>query len=576
MNWKQWVRAEAPPSGEIRRLAVQLSQKGPFPEVLAQILLQRGVTDLAEASRFFRPAAADLHDPFLMQDMDRAADRMLRALQQQEMILLYGDYDVDGTSAVTLMTLALGELGFRTCYYLPDRYTEGYGVSYRGIDYAESQGAALILSLDCGIKSADKVGYAARKGIDFIVCDHHTPGEALPPALAVLDPRRPDCLYPYKELTGCGVGFKLLQAISIRMRGAGLPVPENFDPFTAYCDLITLSIACDIVPITGENRTIAWHGLQKLRSNPLPGIQALMNQAREPRTWDISDLVFFIGPRINAAGRLYHASHAVEVLLGHSLELDGLAESLHTSNEERKTLDRQMTEEALALIGQDPGYAARSTTVLYHPEWHKGVIGIVASRLIEQHYRPTVLLTRSDGKLVGSARSVAGFDLYAALDACTEHLIQFGGHKYAAGLSLWEDQLDAFRSRFDAVVSGTIEAAQRSPVLQIDAQVSLRSVDERLAGMLSRMEPFGPENLRPVFEAQGLDVVRSQIMKDEHLRLTLDEQGARMDAVAFGMAAQWERLGKPERIDIAFQPVLSTWNQQTRIELRLKDLRPSA
>ncbi|GAB4416499.1 MAG: single-stranded-DNA-specific exonuclease RecJ [Bacteroidia bacterium] len=571
MSEIRWVRRPGGPPEDVQRLAADLGTDQPFPEVLADILLARGVATLDAARAFFVPRREALHDPFLMRDMDIAVARLLRARTQGERVLLFGDYDVDGTSAVTLLMLALSECGFDVHYYIPDRYTEGYGLSYRGIEHAAKLGAGLIITLDCGIKSTDKVRFATAQGIDMIICDHHTPGDELPGAVAVLDPKRPDCGYPYKELTGCGVGYKLLEGLLQRLPADLLPRPD-YDLLARYCDLITLSIACDIVPITGENRTIAYHGLQKLRSDPMPGIQALMAQSGQAREWDISDLVFFIGPRINAAGRLEHASAAVEVLLARDARLADLAAALQHANDARKDLDRSMTLEALTMIETDPAFDRRSSTVLYHPDWHKGVIGIVASRVIETHYRPTILLTRAEGKLVGSARSVAGFDLYQALEACEGHLLQWGGHKFAAGLSLREEQLEVFSDAFDAAVSAQITPEQRIPLLYIDGELRLDQLDARFLRLLNRMEPFGPENRRPVFIARDVKVLHSTVMKEEHLKLVVQQGTVMVEAIGFGMAAKWQQLGQ-EHLDIAFQPFINSWNDKHRINLRLKDFR---
>lgn len=573
MNRMNWQMRPPVPATVAEALAASLGTDQPFPLPLAQILAQRGITHFDQAKAFFTPARGALHDPFLMQGMAEAVTRLLQARARQEPVLLYGDYDVDGTSAVALMMQAMRDLGFVVSYYIPDRYGEGYGISYQGIDYAQRAGVALIVSLDCGIKAGDKVQYAAMRGIEMIICDHHTPGASLPPALAVLDPKRSDCAYPYKELTGCGVGMKLLQGLAQRLPEAGFALPSpDYDPFAAYCDLLVLSIACDIVPITGENRVMAYHGLQKLRHDPLPGIRALMNQGGDNREWDISDLVFFLGPRINAAGRLGHARHAVEVLLGH--DLDTGAEGLQQSNDARKDLDRTITEEALQLVAQDPAYPAQHSTVLYHPDWHKGVIGIVASRLIETHYRPTILLTRSEGKLVGSARSVAGFDLYQALEACDQHLLQWGGHKYAAGLSLKEEAYAPFKQQFEAVVAQTITPEQRVPLLYIDQPLHLAEIDARFIRLLNRMEPFGPQNRRPVFLSRGVRVIHHTVMKGEHLRLVLQQGDVMQEAVGFNLAQKFLDL-QCEEVDVAFQPLFNTWNHKTRINLRLKDLRPA-
>lgn len=554
----------------VQSLREALSLKQPFPEALAAVLVRRGIDTFEKAKIYFSPDLNDLPDPYLMSGMEKAVERIISAYQDQETVLLFGDYDVDGTTAVSLMSLFFDEMGLRYEYYIPDRYKEGYGVSFQGIDRAVEIGASLMISLDCGIKALDKVRYAREKGLDFIICDHHTPGPELPEAYAILDPRQPECAYPYKELSGCGVGLKLLSALRDRLEADGLAQLPS--PVAQYADLVTLSIACDIVPITGENRTLAYHGLQKLQRNPLPGIAVLMKQAKEERTWDISDLVFFVGPRVNSAGRLHHGSAAVEVLRGQADSLIDLAQDLQEANDSRKDLDRQTTEEALARIAATPAYAAQRTTVLYQPDWHKGIIGIVASRLIEQHYRPTVLLTQSEGKLVGSARSVSGFDLYEALEACSEHIVQFGGHKYAAGLTLQEEQFPAFRDKFEAVVQERITEAQRQPLLHLEQELRFAEIDPLLLRLIRRMEPFGPGNRKPVFMSTHVKVLNAVILKDLHLKLVLEQDQTMFEAIGFNLAEKWHRLAT-DHLHIAFQPVFNTWNGKTRINLRLKDIK---
>ena len=570
-----WRMREAAAPEVVAHLSEALATHEPFPPVLAGILARRGITRYEAARRFFKPQLGDLHDPLRLRDMDRAVSRLIQAHTRGERVLLFGDYDVDGTTAVALMELALRELGFATTYYIPDRYTEGYGLSYQGIDHGLAAGATVMITLDCGIKGHDKVRYASLKGLDVIICDHHTPGATLPEALAVLDPKRPDCDYPYSELTGCGVGMKLLMALTegLRLHGSPLPV-EDYDPFARYCDLLVLSIACDIVPITDENRIMAYHGLHKLRHDPLPGIAALKAQASDQRDWNIADLVFFLGPRINSAGRLEHALGAVEVLLGQQRDLIQLAAALQTSNDERKTLDREITEQALQAIAAQPDFEQGATTVLCDPSWHKGVIGIVASRLVEHHHRPTVLLTESEGKLVGSARSVPGFDLYQALEACDEHLIQWGGHKYAAGLSLKPEAFETFQRAFDRAVTATITPEQRRPLLWLDADLPFDQINSRLLRLIDYMEPFGPANRRPTFIARGVLVRYETVLKGVHIKLTLQQGDTMWEAIGFNLAARYAAL-KGQRLDVAFQPIFNTWNGKTRINLRLKDLRPS-
>ena len=573
MNQMHWVLRPLPDSKQAKELANQLGTSQAFPFTLANILLQRGIGNLDDAKAFFKPQTGELHDPFNMKDMELAVDRLVQARISNEKILLFGDYDVDGTTAISLFSLFFTDWGFNYDYYVPDRYTEGYGVSYKGIDYAVEIGASLIISLDCGIKAHEKVRYARQKNLDFIICDHHTPEHTLPEATAILDPKRPDCSYPYNSLTGCGVAFKLIQALSKRLPEEGISLPyDAYDPLSAYADLLALSIACDIVPLTGENRTMAWFGLEKLRQNPLPGIKVLMDQAQEIRSWDISDLVFFLGPRINSAGRLNHASQAVEVLVGKNNDLFNLAGDLQDSNEARKDLDKRMTEEAMIMIAQDRAYPDKASTVLYNPDWHKGIIGIVASRLIETHYRPTVLLTHSEGKLVGSARSVVGFDLYGALVQCEDHLLQFGGHKYAAGLSMKSDTFEAFCKKFDEVVSKTLTDEQKSPVLYIDHSIGFSEINARFMRLLNRMAPFGPQNPRPVFMSENVLVRHAKFMKDVHIRLVLEQDGTMLEAIGFNLAEKWNQLNS-SHITIAFQPYFNTWNGKTRINLRIKDIK---
>ncbi|MEO0472470.1 MAG: single-stranded-DNA-specific exonuclease RecJ [Bacteroidota bacterium] len=572
--FSQTIWEPLPNAPETNAVALQeaLFSKEAFPIELAHILYRRGIHTLEDAKSFFSPQKSELHDPFLMKGMDVAVDRLLKARAAQEVVLLFGDYDVDGTSATALLRMYLQSRGWKSVDYIPDRYKEGYGISYQGINFGKEHEASLMVSLDCGIKAIDQIRYAKTQGVDAIICDHHTPGTELPAALAVLDPKQTDCPYPYKELTGCGVGFKLIQALHQQLTEAG----ENFpDPFEEYVDLVTLSIACDIVPITGENRAIAHYGLQKIRSNPLPGIGVIMQQAKEERSWDISDLVFFVGPRLNAAGRLRHGSESVEVLAGKGQDLIKLAHQLQQTNDDRKSLDKEITDEALALIDQDPEYPERSTTVLYQSHWHKGVIGIVASRLIETHYRPTVMLTESDGKLVGSARSVKGFNLYEALLACQEHLLQFGGHKYAAGLSMHPDAFPAFCQKFDQIVAQSLRPEQKIPALCIDQFMRFSKIDARLIRLINRMAPFGPGNPRPVFMAEGVLVRHTSILKEVHLKMVLEQDGVMLEAIGFQLAETWLRIGEG-LIDIAFQPIFNTWNGKTRINLRLKDIRPSS
>lgn len=538
---------------------------------LANILFQRGIKSYAAARAFFRPDLEALSDPYLMQDMEVAVHRILDAYEQKEKVLLIGDYDVDGTSAVALCAMVFSDWGISVDYYIPDRYKEGYGISMQGIDYAHSQGASLIISLDCGIKAFEPVRYARSLGLDMIICDHHQPGDALPDALAILDPKRADCAYPFKALSGCGVGFMLLRATFKALLLAGKLDP-SMDPQPKYIDLVALSVACDIVPIQGENRIIAYHGLKKLRTDPLPGLEAIMALAKGQRDWSVSDLVFFIGPRVNAAGRLGDAKDAVAVLLGDKALLAEKARQLDVVNEARKELDRQITEEALSLIEQDAHFAQKTTTVLYHPDWHKGVVGIVASRLIESHYRPTVLLAPSDDKWVGSARSIPGFDLYEALEECADCLLQFGGHTHAAGLSIAPERLTEFQVRFDEVVNRRLPEAARQPVLEIDHPLTFDEIDDYLVRQIHLMAPFGPGNPRPVFMTRGVEIADFRIMKEEHLKWTFRQEQRTLEGLAFFGAHRWGGMDGG-RVDIAYQLEWNHWNGQRSIVLKIKDIK---
>lgn len=569
----RWILKQRPDKDTTSALSQALGGKMPFPIPLAGIMVQRGIETFEKAKFFFRPSLKDLHDPYLMKDMDKAVERVVAAIRAGETIMFYGDYDVDGTTAVTMMCLFAEDWGLSYDFYIPDRYTEGYGVSYKGIDYAKEIGASLIITLDCGVKAIDQLSYARKLGMDVIVCDHHRPGESLPPTVAVLDPMRDDCDYPCKHLAGCGVGLKLLQALSPALTEAGIDSPDEYDPVASFADLATLSIACDIVPILGENRIIAFHGLEKFKRNPLPGLKAIMNQAEGDRNWDISDLVFFVGPRINSAGRLSHAREAVKVMMGKSQLLQELAQELQQSNDERKLLDKEMTLEALAMISADTTHPQRHSNVLYKETWHKGVIGIVASRVIEHHYRPTVLLTESEGKLVGSARSVSGFDLYAAIEAASEHVIQFGGHKYAAGLTMKKESFPAFCKKFDQVVAQSITEDQKMPSLHLDLEIGFSEIDAKMIRILREMEPFGPGNKRPVFLSRKVLVRHSRIIKEDHVKLVLEQEGRSFEAIGFGLAAKW-LSHESQYVDLAFQPVFNTWKQEVKINLRLKDIIP--
>lgn len=548
----------------------ELQQELRIHPAILKILIQRGVETFDEAKSFFRPDLEQLHNPFLMKDMHRAVARISKAVKQNEKILIFGDYDVDGTTAVSLVYLFLKPIYENIEYYIPHRYREGYGISTQGIDYAAENNFSLVIALDCGIKSIDKIEYANSKGVDFIICDHHLPGSEIPNAVAVLDPKQSDCNYPYKELSGCGVGFKLVQAFSIEH---GYSLDRCFN----LLDLVCVSIAADIVPITGENRILAFYGLKKINSeNILPGLKSLKTLAVLKTEMTITDVVFGLAPRINAAGRMDDAKHAVKLLTG---EVEDAtfehAEKLHILNSERKNLDRQITEEALAIIEADEVLKARKTTVVFNSDWHKGVIGIVASRLTESYYRPTIVLTESDGKITGSARSVKQFNLYEAIYACREYLIQFGGHQFAAGLTMQKENLEHFSKAFEAQVASTILPENLTPEIEIDAIISLNDINNKFYSIVEQLAPFGPGNMKPVFVIKNLqDSGYSRLLKDEHIKLVLKNGDSFINGIAFNMADKFS-LVKNGAFDIAFNIEENEWNGNASLQLMIKEIRES-
>jgi single-stranded-DNA-specific exonuclease len=539
---------------------------------LCRALVLRGIETYDEAKAFFRPSLDSLHDPFLMKGMSKAVNRITEAIAGGEKILIYGDYDVDGTTSVAVVFSFFRTVYANLDYYIPNRYTEGYGISSRGIDHAAENGFSLIIALDCGIKSNDKVDYAHAKGVDFIICDHHTPGAVAPSAIAVLDPKQYDCPYPYKELSGCGIGFKLIQAFAQQQ---GIPKEKVFQ----YLDLVCVSIASDIVPITGENRTLAYHGMEKLNKNPCMGLRALMGVASLEKKLDISDIVFIIGPRINAAGRIDDGKHAVKLLIceeGDMASGDN-ADTLDQFNKERKDLDKNITEHALNMIGTDETMILRKSTVLYHEHWHKGVIGIVASRLIENYYRPTIVLTLSDGKVTGSGRSVKGFDLYDAIYECREHLIQFGGHKFAAGLTMLPEKVQDFSDAFEKIVAARITPDQQVPVIEIDAELSLDDINPKFYSIIQQMAPFGPGNMKPVFLSKHLrDSKWSKLVKEEHIKFSIRRahKGDTIDGIGFGLGYKFP-IVKDEFFDICYQIEENEWNDKVSLQIVVKDVRVS-
>lgn len=542
------------------------------PPVAAALLAQRGLEDPASASVFFRPTLERLHDPFLMADMLAAVERIERALGDNERIMVYGDYDVDGTTAVALVYSFLSRFTGNLSFYIPDRYTEGYGISFQGIDSAVSEGAGVIIALDCGIKAVDKVAYAAERGVDMIICDHHRPGDELPKAVAVLDPKRTDCAYPYKELSGCGIGFKLVQGLAQRN---GIPQSE----IETLLDLVAVSTACDIVPVTGENRVLTHFGLKQVNHDPRPGIKAMMQMANVKRRLGVSELVFTIGPRINAAGRIEHGRQAVELLLAKDQEqADQIGLRVDGNNTARQELDKNITESALERIAGDEGLREAWSTVVFDASWHKGVIGIVASRLIERYYRPTVVLTESQGKAVGSARSVKGFDVYEAINACSDLLDQFGGHMYAAGLTMPLSNVDAFRARFDEVVRTTMDPALRVPEEEVDAEVVLRDLDDPLARILHHMEPFGPGNMKPLLMTRGVvDTGQARIVGEDHLKCAVRMAGGEgpvFDAIGFRLGGHLDLVKSGAPFSLIYTLEENEWNGRRSLQLNIKDLKP--
>ena len=561
----RWTLTTKPDPLKVKHLSEALN----VDAVVATLLVQRGIETYEEARTFFRPKLEDLHDPYLMKDMDKAVARIEAAIAARENILVFGDYDVDGTTAVSLVSSYLRSYYPNVATYIPDRYKEGYGVSNAGIDFADDNGFTLIIALDCGIKSIDKVEYAKEKGIDFIICDHHRPGDVLPNAIAVLDPKRVDCSYPYDELCGCGVGFKLIQAL-------GVNKGETINHFVPYLDLVATAIAADIVPITGENRVLAKFGLDVINTFPRPGIKALIQNVKK-QTLTISDVVFIVAPRINAAGRIKHGNHAVELLTEFSLEeAEGFASQIEGLNADRKDLDKQITIEALQQIEHNSDQD-RFTTVVYQEDWHKGVIGIVASRLIETYYRPTLVFTKSGDKLAASARSVKDFDVYNALEACAEHIEQFGGHMYAAGLTLKEEQYPLFRQKFEEVVQQTIHPDLLTPEISIDAEIDFDDITPKFHRLLKQFEPFGPGNMSPVFMTRNIKDTGygKAIGSDEtHLRLFVRQgETGGYAAIGFGLAKKKDLACGGEYFDAAYSIDENEWNGQVSLQLRLRDIR---
>jgi single-stranded-DNA-specific exonuclease len=562
---RRWIYKPIPDQQEVESLGKSIN----INSHLAAILLQRGIRSFDQAKKFFRPSLDDLHDPFLMKDMDRAVERLKKAIDRQEKILIYGDYDVDGTTSVALVYSYLRSFYTNIDFYIPDRYAEGYGVSEAGVIWAEENNFSLIVALDLGIKADDMVVLANHKGIDFIICDHHLPDKKIPQAVAVLDPKQEDCNYPFKELSGCGIGFKLLQAYARRY--------ADEKALYDYLDLVVVSIASDIVPIYDENRILAHYGLKKLNDSPRPGLKALKEIAGTKNDLDISGVVFTLGPRINAAGRVAHARGAVQLLIAQTEEeANAFAEKVNVKNDLRREFDLSITEEALAMIGSDETLQKAKSTVLFKNSWHKGVIGIVAARCIERYYRPTVILTESNDKITGSARSVIGFDLYQAIEQCGDLLEKFGGHKYAAGLTMDRANLLAFQQRFEEVVSASITDEMLTPVVEIDMPINFDTITSKFIGVLKQMAPFGPDNQRPVFETKNVFVLNSlATFKDKHLRFLAGQRGNEFffNAVGFDQIHHYEQLLGGNSFNMTFTIEENTFNGNTSVQLRIKDIK---
>ncbi len=539
---------------------------------LCKILVQRQIDTFENAKNYFRPHLSQLHDPFLMKDMDKAVERITTAINQNEKILVFGDYDVDGTTSVACMFRFLKKIYCKDNidFYIPHRYREGYGVSRQGIDFAKQNNFNLIISLDCGIKSVELIGYANQLGLDFIVCDHHLPDHELPPAIAILNPKQKGCNYPYKELCGCGVGFKLITALSKRL---GIHEEE----YNCYLDLVVTAIGADIVPITGENRILAYYGLQKMNNNPLAGIKALIELSGMQKKFSINNVVFIIAPRVNAAGRMDDARKAVLMFIEDNyIKAKEYAEMLHSDNTDRKEADTNITEEALAIIESDDIMINRKTTVVFKSHWHKGVVGIVASRLIEKYYRPTVVLAQSGEYIGGSARSVPGFNLYEAIHECREYLIGYGGHFAAAGLTLLPENVKAFSNKFEEVVSACIEPQLLIPEIVIDAEIEFKNITKSFYNIITQMEPYGPGNLRPVFITKKVwDTSWSKIVKELHIRFVLKQDNIVLTGIGFNMAEKFYLLQMQKPIDIVYTIDENEWNGETNLQLKVIDFRLS-
>ncbi|WP_126973440.1 single-stranded-DNA-specific exonuclease RecJ [Gynurincola endophyticus] len=554
---------------EVDVLFAELQQK--IPKEFCNIYLHRGIHNLTDAKRFFNPSEDDLHDPFLMKDMQKALDRVLLAFHRKEKILVFGDYDVDGTTAVAIMIKFLRKVYQPQLvdFYIPHRYKEGYGISKQGIEFAAANDFSLIISVDCGIKSHQLVSLADNYGIDFIICDHHTPDATVPDAVAVLNPKQTDCYYPFKDLCGCGVAFKLISAYNKKNE-------LSFEHLEEYLDLVTTAIAADIVSIVGENRVLASLGLQKVNKQPNFGIQALLQQRTDDKKVDIEKLVFTVAPRVNAAGRMDDARKAVELFIAPDVAAALLiANELHVDNEERKDTDQLITVEALEQLKQNEEFPQQKSTVVYAEHWHKGVVGIVASRLVDYYYKPTIVLTQSGNIIAGSARSVHGFNIHDAIEACREHLLGYGGHFFAAGLTMRPEQLTPFVEKFEQVVQGTIDADSLTPILWIDDFLTFEQIDTKFLTLLDRLEPFGPDNMRPIWRFQQVKIIQCRLVKEEHIRLELQQGKYRLTGIGFKLKHLYQSILENKEIDIAAAVTINCWNGKEYPQLLIYDIRPS-
>lgn len=565
---KKWNIHQITDSGAVSSLQKTLA----VDEIIAKLLVLRGITSYDEAKTFFRPTFDMLHDPFLMKGMPEAIERIIKAISNNEKVLIFGDYDVDGTTAVALVYSFFKKHIAQIRYYIPDRYIEGYGISFKSIDYAAENNYSLIIALDCGIKANDKIDYANSKNIDFIICDHHLPGDEIPKAHAVLDPKQHDCPYPYKELAGCGIGFKLAQAFCIQN---SIDEAEVFE----YLDLVVTSIAADIVPITGENRVLAHYGLKKLNANPRPGIKALLALSKQDKELDITSLVFTIAPRINAAGRIEHGSKAVELLISNTDEATEFSKKINETNSQRRDIDVSITDEAFEIMELDPITPFKKSTVLFNSNWHKGVVGIVASRMIERYYKPTIILTESNGMATGSARSVKDFDVYTAIENCSHLLEQFGGHKFAAGLSLKKENVKAFTEAFENEVSRTITEDMLMPVVEVDLEIKLDDINDKLIRILNQFAPHGPHNMTPVFCTRGvLDTGYSKVVGTNHLKLEVYQPGTKLtkiEAIAFNKGDYLNFLKRNIPVDIVYKIKVNEFRGNVSIQLIVEEIKTS-